>query len=135
MAYGSPDWLAQRWGIKTTMGYNQSRYLYTAAGDIAAGQSGYIEITAPAGYNIIISTINVCSPVSCIDYAYIQLDDGTGSFTTYYHFYFDINGFQPFPGEATWIIFAGYSMRLYVTNNDVSTRTIRLNLAGVIEET
>lgn len=129
MAYGAPDWLASRWAIRSTMGTNQARYMITAAGAIAAGGTGSLDIAVPAAYNLVISAITVASPVSCINYMYIQIGG-----VTYYWKYWDTNGDLLFPTDAGPVVPGGTTATIVFQNNDTGIQTMRMSVAGTYEE-
>ena len=130
MTYDAPDHYAIGWPSRSTLGENQSRYMYTTAGSIAGGGgTGYLDITSPTGYNMIVSYISVESPVSCIQYMYVQIDA-----TTLFHKYYDISCFLPFPTEGAIPVPEGSTLSIYITNNDASAQTLRISLGGIYEE-
>ena len=129
MAFGAPDWLASRWPLRPTMGTNQARYLITGAAAVAAGGTAALDIVVPAAYNLVISAITVASPVSCINYMYIQI-----AAVTYYWKYWDMNGDAFFPQDAAPVIPGGVTATIVFQNNDTAVQTMRLSVAGTYEE-
>ncbi len=129
MAFGAPDWLAARWPVRSTMGTNQTRLMLTAAGAVAAGGTAFLDITAPATHNMIVSSIAVASPVSCINYFWFQI----GGVTLYWQ-YFDMNGQAFFPLDSAPVVPAGATATIVMQNNDAGIQTLRLNVAGTYEE-
>jgi len=129
MAFGAPDWLAARWPVRATMGTNQTRLMLTAAGAIAAGGNAFLDITAPVTHNMIVSSIAVCSPVSCINYFWFQI-----SGVTLYWQYYDMNGQAFFPIDSAPVVPAGATATIFMQNNDAGIQTLRLNVAGTYEE-
>ena len=129
MAYGGPDWLASRWTIRSTMGTNQVRYMITAAGAIASGGTGDLDIVVPATHNLVISSIDVASPVSCINYMYFQIDA-----VTLYHQYWDMNGQTFFPQDGAPTVPGGSTATIVFQNNDTGAQTMRMSITGTYEE-
>ena len=128
MAYGAPDWTAARFQIKPTIGSNQERYLFTAAGAIDAGGTGTLDITVPAGDIMTFSKITADSPVSCIQEVDISIND-----TIYFRQYYDIHGEIKFSVDDALVLSAGVKLTVTVVNNYTSTQTMRISLAGGIE--
>ncbi len=129
MTYGAPDWQAPRWPIRSTMGPNQARYIATAAGAVVSEGTGTLSIDVSTAYNLIVSAITVSSPVSCINYVHVQIDD-----VTLYWQYWDINGDLFFPANAEPLVAGGGNIKIIVQNNDANTQTLRTSVAGTYEE-
>ncbi|KKM24634.1 hypothetical protein LCGC14_1603070 [marine sediment metagenome] len=129
MAFGTPDWLGARWPIRTTQGYNQTRYVITAAGAVVSGGSAVLDITVAAGTRQIFSLVEAMSPVSVIQEVDISIND-----TIFWRRYYDVHGEISFPTGAALMLDAGAKLTITLINNDADTQTIRLNVAGTIED-
>jgi len=129
MSFGAPDWLAARWPVRSTMGTNQARYMITAAGAIAAGGTGSLDIVVPVNYNLVVSALTVASPVSCINYMYFQIDT-----VTFYHKYWDMNGDAFFPQDGAPTVPGGSTATIVFQNNDTAVQTMRMSVTGTYEE-
>ncbi len=129
MAFGAPDWLGARWPIRATQGTNQARYVITAAGVIVSGGSGTLDITVASGKRQIFSQIEALSPVSVIQEVDISIDD-----TIFWRRYYDVYGVVSFPADAALMLPAGSKLTVTILNNDADTQTLRINVAGTIED-
>ena len=129
MAFGAPDWLASRWPVRSTMGTNQARFIITGAGSVVAGATLTLSFDVSSSFNLVLSAITAASPVSCINYLLIQIND-----VTFYHKYWDMNGDLFFPTDAGPIVPGGANLKITIQNNDAAAQTMRISLAGTYEE-
>ncbi|KKK80935.1 hypothetical protein LCGC14_2818510 [marine sediment metagenome] len=129
MAFGGPDWLANRWPVRSTLGTNQTRYVITAAAAIASGGSAVLDVTVAAGTRQVFALIEATSPVSVIQ----EVDISINTVVLWRRFY-DVAGVISFPPEAALMLSAGSVLRVTIHNFDADTQTIRLNIAGTIED-
>lgn len=125
----APDWYAGVSPIRPVLGSNQLRYMGTAAGNVAgAGGTASLNISPPAGYNLIVSYLAVSTTESVIDYVYLQIDA-----TTYFWHYFDVSCFLPFPTEGAPTVAEGSTLTITTVNNHADTQQMRISVGGMLE--
>jgi hypothetical protein len=130
MSFDAPDHYAISWPSRSTIGENQTWIIQTGTANIAgAGGTGYASIDVPAGYNMIVSAIEICWPVSCIQNMWLEIDE-----VVYFYHNFDISCFISFNTEGAPRVEAEGNLSIYVQNNDASTRAVRISVAGLYEE-
>lgn len=124
-----PDFHGSVGPIRTTLGSNQAKYIITAAGAIVSGGSGTLDVTVASGKRQTFSLITAESPASVIQEFDISIND-----TIFWRQHYDVHGETNFPPEGAIILSAGEKLTVTIINNDTVTQTLRLNIAGTIED-
>ena len=129
MAVGSPDHNLGMFPLKPTQGANQTRYIATASGSIAAGGIGVLTITIPAATRRIFSSIDIACEASVIQDLYIEIND-----VALFHTMYDKEKYMVFADAGQLVGEAGEVWDFALQNNDTVTRVIRINLVGTDED-
>lgn len=103
--------------------------MVTGSANVAAGGAATLEITPASGQTLNVAWISCYSQYSALNEMQFYIND-----TLLAAEHFDVTGKFNFPESAMYVFVANETCKIRIVNNDTTTRALRINLAGTIED-